>query len=240
MLTALAKYVAKQKFKTGKSMKLNKLSQVALAVVACLSAVSASANVLTVSNNSNVIVSQDTDWADFLNFQKFNSSLGTLTSVKIDLYSDVSGSVLLTNYNGDAVDVPVSLSVNVALDRPDTSNLVMISAPLFSTTKTVAGNDSATVSNSYVASNSAVFTNVSDLALFTGPGTISTLISAHATSSVDGDGVDAQFTTQAGGHGSVTYTYTAAPVPEPETYGMLLLGLGMMGVIAKRKQARKA
>jgi hypothetical protein len=221
-------------------MKLNKLSQVALAVIACMGAASASANVLTVSNNSNVIVAQDTDWADFLNFQKFNSSLGTLTSVKIDLYSDVSGSVDLTNYNSDPVDVPVSLSVNVALDRPDSTNLVMISAPLFSETKTVAGNDVASVSNSYVAYNSAVFTNASDLALFTGAGNISTLISAHASSSVEGDGVDAEFTTKAGGHGTVTYTYTAAPVPEPETYGMLLLGLGMMGVVAKRKQARKA
>lgn len=28
---------------------------------------------------------------------------------------------------------------------------------------------------------------------------------------------------------------STAPVPEPETYGMLLLGLGIMGAVARRK-----
>jgi hypothetical protein len=33
------------------------------------------------------------------------------------------------------------------------------------------------------------------------------------------------------------YTITLAPVPEPETYAMLLAGLGLMGVIARRRKA---
>lgn len=219
-------------------MKLNKLSQVLLAAAVFASAASASAATLEVSNNSNVIVSQDTDWADFLSFHKFNASLGNLTSVTIDLYSSVSGSVELTNLSADAIDVPVSLGVSVKLDRPDTSNLMLINAPLFSTTVSLAGNGTGSAANEYEAHQTATFSNLSDLALFTGSGDISTLIAAKANSSVQGDNVDAFFTTQASGHGKVTYTYTAAPVPEPETYGMLLLGLGLMGVVAKRKQAR--
>ncbi|WP_296509965.1 FxDxF family PEP-CTERM protein [Rhodoferax sp.] len=35
-----------------------------------------------------------------------------------------------------------------------------------------------------------------------------------------------------------SYTVTLAPVPEPETYALLLAGLGLMGVIARRRQSK--
>ncbi|MDR3323237.1 MAG: PEP-CTERM sorting domain-containing protein [Zoogloeaceae bacterium] len=35
---------------------------------------------------------------------------------------------------------------------------------------------------------------------------------------------------------SITYAYGAPAVPEPETYAMLLAGLGLMGVIARRRR----
>lgn len=38
------------------------------------------------------------------------------------------------------------------------------------------------------------------------------------------------------GLGWDNFTFTSA-VPEPETYAMLLLGLGLLGFVAKRKQA---
>lgn len=34
------------------------------------------------------------------------------------------------------------------------------------------------------------------------------------------------------------YTVTLAPVPEPESYALLLAGLGLMGFIARRRQAK--
>ncbi|TFW13953.1 choice-of-anchor E domain-containing protein [Duganella callida] len=224
---------------SGTSMNLKKLSQ-AMLVAACFAAASASAATLTVSNTSNVIVSKDTDWSDFLNFAKFNTSLGTLTSVTFNLYSDINGSVSLTNYNDELTNVPFSLGATVALSRPDSSNLVLINETLYNTSVGVAAGDTFADSKTVNAHSTATFTNVSDLSLFTGTGNIATLISAKAWSSVEGDGIDAQFATKAGGYGTVTYTYTAAPVPEPETYGMLLLGLGVLGVVAKRKRAAKA
>lgn len=36
--------------------------------------------------------------------------------------------------------------------------------------------------------------------------------------------------------GKYTLSYTLAPVPEPETYAMFLAGLGLMGVIARRRR----
>lgn len=222
-------------------MKLNKIAQLLIAA-SCFAGSAASAATYTVAfDSSNIVVSQDTDWSDFLNFQKFDTTLGTLTSVKFDLYSNVAGSVDLTNYNDDLAQVPVSLGVNVFLNRPDNTGLVVINAPLFNTTLDVeGGGGTASIANEYLAHNAAIYTNLSDLALFSGSGYVTTLISAQANSSVIGDGIDAQFSTTAGGYGTVTYTYTTAPVPEPETYGMLLLGLGLMGVVAKRKQSAKA
>jgi len=40
-------------------------------------------------------------------------------------------------------------------------------------------------------------------------------------------------------HGSYTGTLNVSPVPEPETYGMMLGGLALLGVVARRK-AKKA
>lgn len=218
-------------------MKLSKIPALLLAA-SCLTATAASATTLTISNASNVIVSQDTDWSDFLNFQKFNPALGTLTSVKFDLYSNLAGSVLLTNYNDDAADVPVTLNVSVFLDRPDNSNLVLINASLFNTVITVAGGGgTGGTSNGFLVHNSATYSGPGDLALFSGPGSINTLITAQANSTVAGDGIDVQFATTADGYGTVTYAYTPA-VPEPGSYAMLLLGLGLMGTLARRQQVR--
>ena len=39
---------------------------------------------------------------------------------------------------------------------------------------------------------------------------------------------------------SLGYNYTFEPVPEPETYAMLLAGLGLLGVVARRRKAQTA
>jgi hypothetical protein len=41
-------------------------------------------------------------------------------------------------------------------------------------------------------------------------------------------------------HAGFFGTPNIAPVPEPETYGMLLAGLGLIGVVARRRKAKQA
>ncbi|WP_332852459.1 choice-of-anchor E domain-containing protein [Duganella sp. S19_KUP01_CR8] len=217
-------------------MNLNKIAQ-ALFVAGCF--VSAAASAATQTFTSNVIASTQTDLTAVLNFAQFNASLGTLTSVKFDLFANVAGNVDLTNYNDDAITVPVSLSVDVWLNRPDHSTLALFSAPVLNQDATIDGNGTLTLHNAFTMSNSAIFSGASDLSLFTGNGNVATLFAAKAFTQANGDGVEADFMTTVGGYGNVTYTYTTAPVPEPETYGMLLAGLALVGVAAKRK-SRKA
>lgn len=218
-------------------MKLNKIAQ-ALFVAGCF--VSAAASAATQTFTSNVVASTQTDLTALLNFSQFDASLGTLTSVKFDLYANVAGQVDLTNYNADAITVPVSLSVDVWLNRPDNSTLVLFSAPLLNQNATIDGNEGTLhLQQGYSLSDSATFSGAGDLSLFTGNGSVATLFAAKAFTQANGDGVEATFLTTVGGYGKVTYTYNALPVPEPETYGMMLAGLALLGVVAKRK-ARKA
>jgi len=76
---------------------------------------------------------------------------------------------------------------------------------------------------------------------FTGTGTVDGKFALSAVSNAESpSGITADFLTKAQGlGGTITYDYTVAAVPEPETYGMLLLGLGVVAFAAKRK-ARSA
>ena len=64
-----------------------------------------------------------------------------------------------------------------------------------------------------------------------GPGNATAFYAFNA-----GSGVDKFYTTLQAT--SNTGLYLTAPVPEPETYAMMLAGLGLVGVIARRRKAR--
>ena len=82
-------------------------------------------------------------------------------------------------------------------------------------------------------------TFASNMATTAGGGNLNLGLLATGASSGSGAG---NLITQASGEVKVIYTYTAAvaAVPEPETYAMMLLGLGMVGAIARRRAAKKA
>lgn len=91
--------------------------------------------------------------------------------------------------------------------------------------------------------NSGAFTSVSFATTSSGTGNsgfsfgLDATQSAQAQSFFDGVnrlGLSATALDATGGH--ETFFATASPVPEPETYGMMLMGLGLMGFVARRKK----
>lgn len=215
-------------------MKLNKFSQVLLAAT-CFASSAAYANEISFTN-SNTVSTQDTDLADWLSFQQFDPTLGTLTSIKIEVGSHVDGAVHLENGVADERSVPVSLSVDLFLQRPNTSAVItLLNNTLFNTDLGLVGFGTADLSNSVNLYGVTTLTGAGDLSLFQGYGSLLAPLAVKANAVAPGDDLDASFTTTANGYGTITYTYTAAPVPEPETYGMMLLGLGVMALVSKRK-----
>lgn len=221
----------------GESMKLNKLSQFALAAL-CFASVSATASAATQTVWYEATVGKDlTDLFGTLNFQQFDSTKGALTGVHIDFLSSVTGQVDLQGLNSLAAAKPVNVSLNVDLSvqRPDSSNLISLTGEkIFSSTIPVSAGQFISTQFGKDVSASIDLTP-SDFALFTGSGFVLAPLSVYALTEGDATNVDVTFTTYASGYGKVTYTYETAPVPEPETYAMLLLGLGVVAGVAKRK-----
>lgn len=217
----------------------------ALAVAAALSPFTAAqASTISFSNSKSIAT---TNWTDALNFGKFDSSLGTLTSIKFDLSGLVQGSGDAESRDAAASTVTLSLGALLGLTRPDGSTLV-VTNPLFSqifefgsfdgaidfggTSGGGTGVVSATGSNSFVSSNA------SDFALFSalGGGNISLGLNAIGASTGTGAGnLLTQFNTSASGNVVVTYTFTpTGEVPEPATLATLIAGLGLMGAVRRR------
>lgn len=174
-----------------------------------------------------------------LDIHQFDSTLGTLTGITIEYGANVAGSVALSNSSTTKnKTTTVGLTTTMTLTGPGALALGSDSETLFSgvlatavknTSNVVAASGSGSLSSSYSV-------NASDFSLFLGTGNTAASLAINASgTSVGQTGIVSKFTTLAEGAGKVTYTYTIAPVPEPETYGMLLLGLGVVAYAAKRK-----
>ncbi|MGV7206333.1 choice-of-anchor E domain-containing protein [Oxalobacteraceae bacterium A2-2] len=221
-------------------MKMNKIAAV---VLATLSLASASAMAATKVVDLSSIASTKTDFSGVLSFSGFDSALGTLTGVTVNLYSDVSGTVRLTNYNTysvtttPAVDAALSLSL---LNAGSYTSLATGGLYSGNVTLTAAGTSGAKVTTPGSLTLHGTETVTTGLDSFLSSSPLSAYVKVNAVSSVAGaENVLSTFRTSGTAYGTVTYTYTAAPVPEPETYGMLLAGLGLMGVVARRKRASR-
>lgn len=213
-------------------MNMKKITAVLLAATSLYSA-SAMADQYTTSITG--VPSGYTDLSSSVSFAGFDGR-GTLQSVLVTLSATLDGTVTVYNFTGASV-----AGGSVALDGLlgfSTGSVASASNAGNVYTKTygsIADGDTWTYTGSGTVSSTTTFTSGLDYfktALVTGTAAVGA--KSTATSA---EFLFSEFSTQAVGTGTVTYIY--APVPEPETYGMLLAGLGLMGVIARRK-SRKA
>ena len=192
-----------------------------------------------------------TNWTDELSFAMFDSSLGTLTSIRFDLSGVVQGVGNAESLDSSSSTVTLSLGSLLTLSRPDHTSLV-VTNPVFTqgfdftafdggiNFGGTSGGSTGVVSAN--GSNFFVSTNASDFALFSalGGGTINLGLGAVGASSGNGSGnLITQFSTSASGVAKVTYDYTpSGTVPEPASLALLCGGLGLIG--AARRRGKKA
>ncbi|OEZ98991.1 PEP-CTERM motif protein [Janthinobacterium sp. HH107] len=226
-------------------------SLIALAAAAVLSlgaASSAQAATQTISFSADRALGA-TNWSDTLGLGKFDSNLGTLTSIKFHLEGAVQGSGRTESLDASASNVTLSLASLLTLYRPDNSTL-LVANPLFTQTFALSAFDgsidfagtsgASTGLRSSTGSNGYTSASASDFALFSSAGGGLIYLGLNAIGSSMGSGAGnllTQFQTSASGRVAVTYEYVSA-VPEPETYVMLLTGLALAGVMARRRKPR--
>jgi hypothetical protein len=209
-----------------------------------------SAHAATVSYTDSMAMTT-TNWTDLLSFAKFDSNLGTLTSIRFDLSGVVQGVGNAESLDSSASTVTLSLGSLLSLTRPDHTTLV-VTNPVFTQAFNFTAFDGAInfggtsgATTGVVSANGSNFfvsTNASDFALFSavGGGTIDLGLGAVGASSGNGSGnLITQFNTAASGVAKVTYDYTpSGTVPEPASLALLCGGLGLIG--AARRRGKKA
>jgi hypothetical protein len=225
---------------------MKKLTYTLVALAALSTAAVAQAATQTTTVNSNVIANAKIS-NGVLDLTKFNTSLGTLQSVKVELFSSFTPTLKVENLSNSSVSTINAKASEKLVLSASTGTLVVLQGSVtntFSEAKYDGTSDYAGLSGAVYApgatlfSNSAVFTDVGTLSLFSGAGAVHANLAGTATSEFNGTSGNTKSlsVTAFNGYANVTYTY-AQPVPEPETYAMLLAGLGLVGAIARRRKS---
>jgi len=189
-----------------------------------------------------------------LNWNQFDSNLGTLTGITFNVNAGISGSFTVTNRD------PVSslfvtdsnsrlrLRFRTAESRPGTGSPGDIfneyiapipTSPLSNSTGTVVGADSSQVFTITAGTQYAELTRdffPTSQAYFTGLGTISSEVQQFLLITSTGEDFNLSSTnTKSSGTAVLTYIYQ---VPEPSAASLLIFGLG--GLVAMRCVRRKS
>ncbi|MHA4866949.1 choice-of-anchor E domain-containing protein [Duganella sp. PWIR1] len=216
-------------------MKLKTIASSLLFVVASVAAGVSSAAVQTFSASTPISTS-DVTYDLILN--KFDTSLGQLDA--ITFWIEGSATTTLTLTNNKAKKTPdVSITAGLAATLPGVAgSLSTPSATTVHFNQQMAKNETQTVSGTAALSSSVLTIDAAYFSLFKGNAT-DTLLSPLSLNafSVENNVTNIDILKQTSGSATayISYSYTAAPVPEPETYGMLLLGMGVVAFAAKRK-----
>jgi len=244
-----------------KRMVIMRLSTVTLSVLAAgmlaFAAPAANAQVLSYSEDATPILSTLTDFHLTMPVNKFDSSLGTLLSVKLDLSASLTSDITVKNNspsasNGDVhtqlfawLADPLAIFPDPAVTGSGSpvpgAFLAELNTPDQFYTLASGGSVSflgQTASNS----TSLTFTNPSLLAEFTGTptGTINLIGATQARTRLEDSGgnTTATQTTSANMNARVTYTYSVVTIPEPASVSLIGFSLTAGGIAFRRRRCR--
>jgi len=161
-------------------------------------------------------------------FPKFDLPGACLTSVCVKLDGLVTGSVGLENYDNFPKTVTSTFTAQLVLSRPDLTPLVTVQPAVFNSDPLTAFDGAVDYAGTSGLTHTGLFASVADslcladagnLALFSGPGTISLPCTAASLSTQIGAN-SWSFGIKAAATATVTYTYTDCSVPAaPTTWG---------------------
>jgi len=210
-----------------------KMKTIAAFLLATLSMASASAASYGVAIIGTPTIFTNTNLSSPVSFTGFNTSLGRLDSVTISIDTDVKGKVVVFNDSNSSKSGYVALQLMLGFGSGTTAQ-TFYSTEFYNQNYTLAGGSDVTLGRDGSVSGSATYTTGLDY--FKTNSVTGTSAVKALSSAAGGEDVAVAFTTKVLASGHVTYNYTALPVPEPETYGMLLAGLALVGVVAQRKR----
>lgn len=222
-----------------------------VAMFALLCIVGSAASAATIVQTANLSASR-TDVNTTLSVAQFNSSLGTLNSVKFDLDSSFTSTLTWKNTGAGVGYVTWGVvDPAIKLSAPDSSMLISDqlgwiifvgtpSAPVSPKTSGIKVLSGATYSDSKSIFGAYSQTIDSGLSAYVGGGNVELPFGASVPGfgfQVFGGNGDYTLTTVASGNLTVTYDYTAetTPVPEPSSILALVGGLGSLLAFRKRR-----
>lgn len=172
------------------------------------------------SEQQQTIAATPEGWTALVPFQQFDPSLGTLTGVQVLLNGTLTGSISLENLGSAAATVTVAVpgTIDVSANGVDLGSLDFASGPIATVTlgafdgvKDFAGSSGTVISKEFSAGNLTTgFDDTSDLARFTGTGTVDLSLTSDGSSQVIGDAdLRDLLNINSGGVVTLQYQYTA-------------------------------
>ncbi len=205
--------------------------RIALLALLVLLVAGPAARASTVSYHASVPL-QPTDWSSTLTLPRFDPSLGTLTSVALEVRDSLVHKIEYENKAASTSRFRDSTYVTVNVLRPNSTPLATAVAKIYRTatlgvfdgTVDYAGTSGVTYDGIVdVATGSVTTSDPVDLALFSGSGTIDLPCQALAYFLFSYSGGNATYilTTQAQAYATITYTFDTVVPTRAATWGRI-------------------